>query len=266
MESRGRYSKESPHIEAIARAMLLLETVAASGAHGSALAELVEQTSISKPTAYRALATMRSCGFISQDPSGAYRLGPRALSLHDTYFSDDNLQVLLRPVLVELATLTEELVHLGAWDGDEIVYLDKVEPAKRAIRVWSAVGQRVPAASSALGRVLLAAGYRSDEELRRFAALASQTRAISSERLREAVSEAKETGFSQEQEENEPGVACLGFALMRHGRPVVAVSITSLASRMDDQRRKNLRQLITSRIPATLPAGVELFQGTRHDA
>lgn len=266
MESQRRPSKEQPRIEAIDRAMQLLEAVAAAGSQGASLADLTTETSISKPTAYRALATMRGRGFISQSPQGAYRLGPRSLHLHDIYFSEDNLQAQLHPVLVDLSRKTEELVHLGAWDGDEIVYLDKVEPAKRAIRVWSAIGQRVPAASSALGRAMLAAGDHGDEELERFATLLPENRVVSRERLLSAIVRARQSGFSHEHEENEPGVACMGFALMRNQRPSVAVSITSLSSRMNDRRRAELRDLIRTELPPVLPEGVELFLGSEGHA
>lgn len=251
-----------PRIEAIDRAMQLLEALAKVGADGTSLTELSDVTNISKPTAYRALATMRARGFVSQGQGGQYRLGPHALGLSDSYFSKDNLQRAMHPVLLELSRRTEELVHLGAWDGPEVVYLDKVEPTIRAIRVWSQVGQRVPAASSALGRALLSAGHETPEDLRYFIDSLPADRHVSHARLVEAVEEARATGFSGEYEENEPGVACMGFPLMRGDRAVAAISITSVSDRMTKDRRGELQTLVRTELPRLLPEGISLFKPT----
>ena len=257
----GRRSGDGPpRIEAIDRALQLLEELAEAGADGLQLAGLSESTGISKATAYRALATMRGRGFVSQGESGEYRLGPKALWLSDSYFAGDNIQRAFHPVLVELSRRTEELVHLGTWDGPEVVYLDKVEPTSRAIRVWSSVGQRVPAASTSLGRALLAVRDDVDERLDHFIQLLPPDRSVARQRLADAIDEARETGFSSEVEENEPGVACMGFALVRGERAVAAISITSVASRMTLQRRLELQDVIRRELPPLLPDGVSLFQ------
>lgn len=251
-----------PRIEAIDRAMQLLEELAKVGADGTSLTELSDVTNISKPTAYRALTTMRARGFVSQGHGGEYRLGPHALVLSDSYFSKDNLELALHPVLLELSRRTEELVHLGAWDGPEVVYLDKVEPTVRAIRVWSQVGQRVPAASSSLGRALLSAGYETQDDLRYFIDSLPPDRNVTHQRLVEAIDEARATGFSWEYEENEPGVACMGFPLMRGNRAVAAISITSVSDRMTPDRRGELQALVRTELPRLLPEGIILFKPT----
>src|SRR5690606_3681592 len=101
--------------------------------------------------------------------SGTYRLGPAVLALGTAYLAEDNLPALLRPALETLRDEVDELVHLGVLAGTEVVYLDKVEP-RRPLRVWSAVGRRVPAATTALGRALLAAAPSPDADLARYAA------------------------------------------------------------------------------------------------
>lgn len=249
-----------PRIEAIDRSMQLLVALAEYGPEGTTLTELSDRTGISKPTAYRALITMRARGFVSQGREGGYRLGPQAVALSDHYFSEDNLQRLLHPVLRELSRRLEELVHLGAWDGQEVVYLDKVEPSLRTIRVWSAVGQRVPAASSALGRALLSVEDPEEAALRSLVESLPDNRHVSLERLVEAVRTARETGFSEEIEENEPGVACVGFPLLRSGRAVAAISITSVAARMTESRRRELQSSLSAELPAMLPDGISLYE------
>lgn len=258
--SEGDPKAGAPRIEAVDRALVLLEELAAFGHEGASLARLSEGTGISKPTAYRALATMRARGFVGQGADGSYRLGPKALMLADRFMSDDNLRAALHDVLGALSRRVEELVHLGTWDGNEVVYIDKIEPESRAIRVWSSVGQRVPAASTSLGRALLAAENRTREELEMFVEIAPADRQVSLDRLVEAIEETRRTGFSSEIEENEPGVACMGFALMRAGRPVAAISITALASRLTESRRVELQELIARELPGMLPESLSLYR------
>lgn len=248
-----------PRIEAIDRALALLTAMAESGPGGASLAELSQATGVNKSTAYRALSTFRGRGYAEQLPDGNYRLGPATLGLADRFLSPANLVQHLHPALIEISRQAEELIHLGTWEGNEVVYLDKVEPAARAIRVWSAVGQRVPIASSALGRILLAARGTPEEQLGVYIRSLPADRAITEDRLRDQVRLARQRGYSTEKEENEPGVACVGLALMRGGDAVAAISVTSLASRMTAQRQRALADMVRDVLPPLLPPGIELF-------
>ncbi|WP_297741570.1 IclR family transcriptional regulator [uncultured Tessaracoccus sp.] len=166
MAQRSDLSNPAPRdsgpvfVEAIDRALILLSALSEAGSSGQSLGTLCEMTAIRKPTAYRALATMKARGFVAQTPTGEYRLGRAAITLGAEKSGEQYLVGALKGVLSALSRRADELVHLGTWHGDHVVYLDKVEPATRAIRVWSSVGQQVPIASSALGRALLGAAPR----------------------------------------------------------------------------------------------------------
>src|SRR5450759_3324071 len=143
-------------VESVDRALLALQALARAGAHGMGLAELAATLGLNKTTVHRALAALRFRGFVTQDPSsGSYLLGPSATQLAEDFFGDENLPVLLHPALMALCGAVGELVHLGVLSGTEVIYLDKVEP-ERSVRVWSAIGRRRAAVTTALGRALLA--------------------------------------------------------------------------------------------------------------
>lgn len=254
---------DAPRIEAIDRALALLTALAEAGPAGTSLATLCEQTGVNKSTAYRALSTFRSRGYATQTSGGGYRLGPSAVALSDRFLGGDNLVAVLHPALVEVSRKSEELVHLGSWSDDEVVYLDKVEPGTRAIRVWSAVGQRVPIAASSLGRALLAARGVPDDQLGIYIRSLPADRTVTLEQLQEQIALARQRGYSVENEENEPGVACIGMALMRGADAVAALSITSLASRMTPARQAELADMVHEELPRLLPEGISLFRGER---
>lgn len=249
---------EPPVVDAIDRALQLLLALAAAGPSGATLGQLAASTGANKSTLHRALGTLRARGFATQSAGGEYQLGPAAMSLGERFLTPERLAESLHPALVALSRETNELVHLGIWTDDHVVYIDKVEP-QRAIRVWSAVGQRVPVATSSLGRAMLAARDVDDEQLAVYVRRLPAERPLTAERLAAVVRQARRRGYATELEENEPGVACIGTALVRGGQVVAALSITSQAERMTSGRQKELVEAIRREVPPLLPDGIELM-------
>ncbi|MCV2489165.1 IclR family transcriptional regulator [Geodermatophilus sp. YIM 151500] len=263
---------EPPRIEAVDRAVRLLVALAEAGPDGAALGDLADTVGVNKSTAYRALTTLRGHAFAMQSEStGRYRLGPSAIALGDVFWGSDNLPVAVHPALVALSREVGELVHLGVMADDQVLYVDKVEP-ERAIRVWSSVGQRAPAATTSMGRALLAAGNVPDDHLGIYLRAVPADRAVTWEHLQDVVHEARSRGYATEIEENEPGVACIGMAILRGNRTVGALSITSLADRMTPGRQRELAAVIRGVVGPLLPEGLVLagpagaFDGDAGDA
>ena len=247
---------EGPRVEAIDRALALLAALAEAGPDGVALADLSAATGVNKSTAYRALSTMRAHGFAAQsEATGDYRLGPTAMTLGERFLTPHNLAQSLHPALVALSRAADELVHLGVLIGDQVLYLDKVEP-ERAIRVFSEIGRRTSAARSAMGRALLAARAVPDDQL----SVYLHQSGLSREQLTATLGAARSRGFSTEIGENEPGVACLGVALMRGTNAVAALSITMPSERLTEPRQRDLAALIRSLLPPLLPDGLSLWE------
>jgi DNA-binding IclR family transcriptional regulator len=241
---------EASPLGSVDKALLALDTLAGFGAAGASLATLAQAVGVSKPTLHRTLAALRHRGYAEQTSDGAYRLGPSALALGSSYLAEENLPALLHPALTALSEAVDELVHLGVLAGREVVYLDKVEP-QRAVRVWSAVGRRRAAATTALGRALLSVQDLDDGALDRFAG--GNTPA---EHLREVLADARRTGVAGETEENERGIACIAVPLLRAGRGVAAVSITAPVERLRGAARAERVGALREVLPGLLPAGL----------
>ncbi|GAB3705472.1 IclR family transcriptional regulator [Mariniluteicoccus flavus] len=248
---------ELPKVEAIDRALGLLTVLSRHGAAGASLATLAEEAGLNKATAYRALSTFRQRGFAIQGDDGAYALGPAAMALGEQAYGPQALAQDLHPALMALSSATHELVHLGAMEGDSVVYLDKVEP-DRAIRVWSAVGRSMPVAGTSLGRALLAARDLTDAQLAAYLARQAPERRVTCERLVEIVERARVRGYASEYEENEPGVACLGTAVLQGGRPIAAISVTTMAASLTPAREDEIVATMRRVVPPLLPDGMAL--------
>ncbi|QAY63464.1 IclR family transcriptional regulator [Xylanimonas allomyrinae] len=242
-------------IGAVDKALLALDALARAGAGGAQLAELAAEVGVHKTTLHRTLAALRHRGYAEQTPDGAYRLGAAALALGSTFLSEENLPGLLHHALATLSREVDELVHLGALAGREIVYLDKVEP-QRAVRVWSAVGRHRPAATTALGRAWLAAAEDAGDTLDDAALTRLAGDDADPATLRRAIDAARARGYAEENEENEPGIACVAVAVLRAGRPVAAVSITAPAERLTGTTRRERVSALRESLPGWLPAGL----------
>lgn len=243
---------EGSPVEAVDRAIVVLEALAPAGARGVPLAELAAGLGLNKTTVHRTLAALRFRGFVVQDPTtGVYRLGPGALRLGDDFLAEENLPVLLHPALMALSDAVDELVHLGVLSGTQVVYLDKVEP-ERPVRVWSAVGRRSPAATTALGRALLA--FRGADRTR----LTGYLDGGDPGPVRSALESARARGYATEHEENEPGISCVAVPLLRSGSAVAAVSVTAPSERMTAERVAALHTRMCEVLPPLLPAGLAL--------
>jgi len=241
---------EASPLGSVDKALLALDTLAGFGAAGASLSVLAASVGVSKPTLHRTLAALRHRGYAEQTPDGAYRLGPSALALGSSYLAEENLPALLHPALTALSARVDELVHLGVLAGREVVYLDKVEP-QRAVRVWSAVGRRRAAATTALGRALLSVQELDEAALDRFAGTDTSV-----DRLRDALAGARTRGVADETEENEAGIACIAVPLLRAGRAVAAVSITAPVERLRGAARAERVAALREVLPGLLPAGL----------
>jgi len=144
-------------------------------------AEIAAALGVTRSAIFRVVYTLTELGFLLHDPAtGRYALGPALLRLgHGVLPARDVLEVAM-PLLEAARDATGWSAHLGVLEGTEVVYLLRL-PARRGMRGIVHVGSRLPAATTAMGRVLLAglgqdalaALYRD----RPFAAVAKRARA-----------------------------------------------------------------------------------------
>ncbi len=192
----------------------MLEVLAASPAP-RALAELARELGIPKSSLHGILRTMMARGWVEADPTGSrFGLGVRALQVGSAYLDADSGVGLVAGVLDGLSAAFGETVHLGRLDGAYVVYLAKRESVHR-LRLFSAIGRRLPAHTTALGKVLLA--ERSEAELDQLLpdplpALTPQTVTARSA-LAAELATIREQGYAVDREENTEGIACFAVAV-----------------------------------------------------
>jgi len=221
------------------RTLEILETLSKSNEKKS-VATLSRALNIPKSSLHGLLRTMEASGWLETDATGTmFGLGLRALILGNAYIESDDIVGMAQPVLDSLAELTGETVHLGRLDGEDIVYLAKRE-SRHTLRLFSAVGRRLPAHATALGKAILALLPDEEVDARLTFPLAAltETTIVDKDALHEELARIRAVGWSVDDGENSPGIRCIGVALTSRGGSLNALSCSVPASRMTDERER----------------------------
>jgi IclR family pca regulon transcriptional regulator len=161
----------------------------------------------------------------------------------------------------ELVEALHESSSASVLDGDGIVYVARV-PTKRIMTINLAIGSRLPAYPTSMGRVLLA-GLRPaelDAYFDRVELDALTERTITAEAtLRRLLDEVREQGWAIVDQELEEGVRSVAAPLVNaEGRVEAALNVSGHATRvnLDTLRRRFLPQVLETarRINADLRA------------
>ncbi|MBN9081372.1 MAG: helix-turn-helix domain-containing protein [Rhizobiales bacterium] len=127
------------------------------------VSEVAERTDISRAAARRFLKTLEALDYVGTADGQRYFLKPSVLTLGFAYLSSLGLNEVVQPVLTSMLDRTGEPCSFAVLNETDVLYVARAynhQPLRAAIRV----GDRLPAFSTALGRVLLSG--KSDDELR----------------------------------------------------------------------------------------------------
>jgi DNA-binding IclR family transcriptional regulator len=232
----GSETKQSPYkVQVLDRALAILN-VLASTRQDASLMELAEMVKLHKSTVHRLVMILERYRFVERDPrTGRYHLGLRLFELGTIAVGSFNIRERARRHLERVLMETDETVHLCVPDAGEVLYLDKIEPA-RSVRMASRIGRRNPMHCTAVGKAILAHLPEAEVEdiLRRHGLARFTPRTITeTAKLRVELASIRERGFSIDDEEVEEGVRCVGAAVLDHtSRPIAAISVSAPAFRL----------------------------------
>jgi DNA-binding IclR family transcriptional regulator len=217
------------------RGLTLLEMIG-DARDGATVTELAAGAGLDKGTVSRLLGTLRDAGWANQSPEDRrYRLAGKALALSHDYTNRVDLRALAMPLLSQLRDTWNETVHLGVIEGNEVVYVERLEP-QVTVRVMSIVGQRMPIANTAMGKAYLAALPPEETERKaREQTLVQRTAHTLADHdaLLADLALSARRGYAVDREENDPEVTCVGSAVTDvTGRPIATISVSGPSYRM----------------------------------
>ena len=230
-------------VQSIERAFGLLETMAD---HGGAmgLSALAAASGLPLTTIHRLLRTLVDLGYLRHEPSQQYVLAPRLIRLGEG--SADKLDIWARPYLAGLVDDLGETANLAMLDGDQVLYVAQV-PSRHSMRMFTEVGRRVVAHTTAVGKVMMATMSQEQvtEMLGRTGMPQRTSHSITDPAmLLEQLRWSAEHGYSLDEGEQEVGVRCVAVALPNAPKRL-AISVSGPAIRMTEELVADAVPLLT---------------------
>jgi DNA-binding IclR family transcriptional regulator len=147
----ARYSVHSLEL-----GLRILESFDRDAIDEMSLSEMARRIGVSRSSAFRLVHTLQRLGYLErEDETKNYRLGARVMSLGYSFLASKDIAELARPDLQRLRAQTHCSTHLGILDGAEVIYIARFA-AHKPVSAMIAVGARVPAHATTMGRIILA--------------------------------------------------------------------------------------------------------------
>ena|ERR1022692_1066966 len=213
------------------------------------IAELADELEMSRPTTHRYASTLVALGYLEQGPRRKYRLGMRAGNPGRSAVNSTALGMLPGDYLAELRDRSMCTASLAVMHGGDILYVDRARSSWQGhteVTARLGRGSRLRAASTALGRVLLA--HRSPEQ--QYEALSAEPSRQSSdgvemdaEKLVRELDGIREKGFAITDQVHVEGQVCVAAPV--HSRSADVIGAVDVAAPKDRSSRSGaVEQLV----------------------
>ena len=212
------------------------------------VAELTRRLSLSRTIVVRLLDTLAAAGFLERSArDGRYRIGLAAFKLGSLYAATNPLHTYVSNELARLASETGYTAYVGVLDQAEVVIISHHEGRLPVRFVWTA-GDRLPAATTALGKAMLAHletqqldAIFGKDQIRGLTEHSLATRAD----LDRQLTEIRARGWAVAQDESAVGITAVGAAVLNgEGAPLCGLSLSFLDYPHDPARFEDLGSLV----------------------
>jgi len=174
--------------------------------------EIAERTGLPKPTVSRLTYTLTKLGYLMHvERLGKYQLAPGALAIGYSTLANMRIREIARPFMQELADYAGASVAIGTRDRLSVVYVEHCH-SKATVLLRLHLGSRIPIATTAIGRALLAA-LPENERIPMLDLLARQEKdhwPVIRNGIEKAVEDLKTRGFTMSIGEWNPDVCAVG--------------------------------------------------------
>lgn len=243
------------------RALSLLDAFAGPRAV-LGVSELAARAGVPKSTAHRLLAMLIHSGYVKR-AGHRYCLAEHTFAMGNMLWAcrPGGLRERAIPFMIELSHQTQSTVHLAIFDGDSVLYLEKLF-VHNSTPCPTSVGSRRPVHCTALGKAMLAHSTERrtlqflSTGLRRFT---PNTR-VTGETLAKDLDRVRRDHVATESEEYKLGLACVAAPILDRGTGL-AVGAMSVSTTLD---RFRLDRFATQVLRATEPLSRSSSIGVAH--
>lgn len=254
----GPQDTDKDYVQSLARGLEVIRTFSRYKPRMT-LSEVAQQTGLTRAAARRFLLTLVRENYAETDGKH-FSLRPKVLDLGFSYLSALPMWEVAQPIMRDVVNSLQESCSLAVLDGLDIVYVARV-PTERVMTIGLAIGSRLPAFCTSMGRTLLAglpprelAVYYDRVKLER---RTPQTVA-NMVALKDAVEASRRQGYTLIDQELEMGLRSIAVPVRnRRSEVIAALNVGTQAGRTSAETMKTrfLPVLIDAaeRIAASLP-------------
>ena len=238
-------ARQSSVAPALSKGFAILDLVAQQP--GLSFSAIRSGLGLPNSSCHHLVTTLCQLGALQMQANRGYVLGLRLFELGSIAANQRQLNELALPTLKQLAQDVQLTCHLGVREGDEAVYLLKVE-SRSEIRVNTWVGKRLSLHSSSLGKVLLAA--LPPAELDPVLAQLSWERKtadtiVDVEQFRAHLNEVKKRGWAFDDGEDIANIRCVAAPVLdAQGHVVAAISAVGTVLDITNERLAALAEKV----------------------
>jgi DNA-binding IclR family transcriptional regulator len=202
------------------------------------LSQIARRANIPLPTAHRLVGELVDGAALHRQPDGGYVIGRLVWEAGLLAPVQGRLRQVAEPFLHDVYAATMATVHLAVRDGDEVLYLHRMQ-GRASVPIVSTVGTRLPMHCTGVGKVLLA-NAPTDVGDRALAALTKVTpyTITRPDVLRAQLSRIRRDGVATTSEEMSLGACSMAVPVVQvsDGTVVAAIGVVVATLKRDRQR------------------------------
>lgn len=223
------------------KTMEILEKISNSK-NGMTITQLSKKLEIPRSTVDDIVKALVSKKYLycSDESLKLYQLGNKIFELSLKMRDKREVLDIVTPFLKELVDEFNDTLFFGLKDGDDVLYLSKMESSK-TVRTTAVLGSRKPFYYTGLGKAILST--YSEKDLDEYIArtkLEPRTdyTIIEPEKLKEDILGAKRRGYSTDYREGDIEVSCVAAPIYQEGKIFGAISLAGLYTTIDEEETK----------------------------
>lgn len=193
--------------------------------------EIINLSGMPKTSVYRMLMSLEDMGFLEKGSDAKYRLGLLFLKFGHLVSMRLDIRKIAYPLMVELHNDVKEAINLIVREGDEAIYIEKID-TKQKVRLYTAIGRRSPLYAGACPRSILS--FLPDSEIEAYLnsvelkPIANGT-IIEKDKLYETIQHERREGCTMSHSELENFTSAVAAPIFNHqGEVVAGISIAGI--------------------------------------
>lgn len=236
-------------VQVIDRALDILELLSLHR-NGLGITEISQQLDLNKSTVHRIVQALCTRGYIEKIlDTKNYKIGLKFVEIGSLCLNNIELKTEAKPYLSKLSSRVYQTVHLGILDGNDVIYIDKVDVYSN-LHIYSEIGKRISVHCSGLGKILMSSMTNNEIFLLlnnyTYTAYTKKTITNKNDFIKE-VEFARKNGYALDNEEHEDGIVCIAAPIYDYRQKLVAaISITMSNDYFESSNKNDIILLVVN--------------------